>query len=117
VDPRSGLSVVAKGKNPRCPYRELNPGRSVRRLVSVLTELPRLPELWTVQPVPLSVLVMQQLNLVIWMSLLGASNTSFYHRTYKEKVKLSPCLTKYHSVEDACGCGGIAPRILDLTSS
>jgi hypothetical protein len=31
--------VVAKRKRNPCPYRESNPGRSARRLVTILTEL------------------------------------------------------------------------------
>jgi hypothetical protein len=32
----------------------------------------------------------------------------------KVKVKLSPCLTKYHAMKTYRGSGGIIPRILDL---
>jgi hypothetical protein len=43
VGPRAGLDAVARGESRQCPYRELNPGRPARSLVSILTELPRQP--------------------------------------------------------------------------
>jgi len=33
----------------------------------------------------------------------------------KVKVKLSLCLTKYHTVKTYCRSGGIAPRILNVS--
>jgi hypothetical protein len=42
VGPRVGLDSVAKGKN-QCICRESNPVRRGRRIVTILTELPRLP--------------------------------------------------------------------------
>jgi hypothetical protein len=41
MGPRAGLDAVAKKENP-CPCRESNPGRPVRCLVTVPTELSRL---------------------------------------------------------------------------
>jgi hypothetical protein len=43
VGPRAGLDAVAKRRNPIIALTESNPGRPVRRLVTILTELPRLP--------------------------------------------------------------------------
>jgi hypothetical protein len=44
VDPRVGLDTVAKRETP-CPCRELNPGRSARSTVIILTELSRVYKL------------------------------------------------------------------------
>jgi len=42
MGPRAGLDASAKRKLPT-PCWELNPGRAAHNLVSMLTELPRLP--------------------------------------------------------------------------
>jgi hypothetical protein len=41
VGPRAALDAVGKRRNPS-PFRESNPGRPVRSLVTILTELTRL---------------------------------------------------------------------------
>jgi len=46
VGPRSGLDAVAKGKKSHHFHcRELNPGRPAHSLVSVVTKLPRIPNI------------------------------------------------------------------------
>jgi len=42
VGHRAGLDAMARSKNPT-PYQESNPNRPVRSLVTIMTDLPRIP--------------------------------------------------------------------------